>query len=72
MACQPTLKELLVGFLIPKEKYEEIFFLGFCFRTHKRTFLGVNKFVLTFFSSVLALKTVDAQMLFWQIFLKMN
>ena len=46
-----------------KEKYEEIFFYGFYFKTQKYSFLWVNQF-LNFFSSVLAFKTIDTQMLF--------
>ena len=48
-----------------EEKYEDKFFKGFCFKTHKQAFLESTNFF-----SALALKTIDPQMLFWSIFLK--
>ena len=47
-----------------KEKYEEIFFYGLYFKTQKSFCLGVNQIFFNFFSSVLAFKTIDTQMLF--------
>ena len=42
-----------------KEKFEEIFFSRFFYKTHNRDFLGVNQFFLNFCLTVLALKTID-------------
>ena len=54
-----------------KKNMKKYFFKGFCFKTHKRAVLGSTNF-LNFFYSVLALKTVDAQMLLWSTFFKMH
>ena len=59
------------GIVVPdpvKEKYEDNF-LRFLFQNSKMPFLGVNQFFLKFFS-VLSLKTIDTQRLFWSVFLK--
>ena len=52
-----------------ENKCEEINLLTFFFKTRKHTFLGSTNFCLNFFS-VLALKTIDAQMFFCLVFLK--
>ena len=44
-------------------------FIGFHFKTLKCTFSGVHQYFSSFFSDS-ALKTIDAQMLFWSVFLK--
>ena len=51
-----------------EEKYKEIIFYGFYFKTQKCSFWGSTNF-FNFFS-VLAFKTIDTQMLFWSVFLK--
>ena len=52
-----------------KEKYEENVFLRLLFQNSKMRFFGGQPFFYSFFS-VLAFKTIDAQMLFWSVFLK--
>ena len=44
-------------------------FKGFHFKTLKCTFSGVHQYFSSLFSDS-ALKTIDAQMLFWSVFLK--
>ena len=51
-----------------KKNMKKYLLKGFCFKTHKRAFLGSTNF-FNFFS-VLALKTIDTQILFWSIFFK--
>ena len=54
-----------------KKNIKKYFFEGFCFKTHKHVFWGLNYFFLNFFSAF-ALKTIDTNMLFWSVFFKMH
>ena len=49
---------------------KKYFIKGFCFKTHKRVFFGVQLIKKKKKNSAFALKIIDTQMLFCQYFLK--